>query len=61
MRAVFREGLGHYLAPNQTFDIIDDLPIQSLLPLSEIPTMPWPQGDLYKTKLPKYIDSDLLM
>jgi hypothetical protein len=35
MRAVFREGLGSIiLAPNQTFDIIDDLPIQSLLPLS---------------------------
>jgi len=63
MRAVFREGIGSIiLAPNQTFDIIDALPIQSLLPLSGDPaTMPWPEGDLVKKqKLPKYIDSDLL-
>jgi CubicO group peptidase (beta-lactamase class C family) len=63
MRAVFREGIGSIiLAPNQTFDIIDALPIQSLLPLSGDPTtMPWPKGDLIKKqKLPKYIDSDLL-
>ena len=63
MRAVFREGIGCIiLAPDQTFDIIDDLPIQSLLPISgNFATIPWPEGDLVKKqKLPKYIDADLL-
>jgi CubicO group peptidase (beta-lactamase class C family) len=63
MRAAFRDGIGCIiLAPNQTFDIIDDLPIQSLPPLTDnAATIPWPDGDLVrKQKLPKYIDADLL-
>ena len=63
MRAAFREGIGCIiLAPNQTFDVIDDLPIQSLLSLPGDPsTITWPQGDLVtKQILPKYIDTDLL-
>ncbi len=63
MRAVFREGCGCIiLAPDQTFDIIDDLPIQSLPPLSGDPSIiPWPDGDLLKKqKLPKYIDKEIL-
>ena len=40
MRAVFREGIGSIiLAPDQTFDIIDDLPIQSLPPLPGDPAI----------------------
>jgi CubicO group peptidase (beta-lactamase class C family) len=63
MRAAFREGIGCIiLPPDQTFEIIDDLPIQSLPTLSGDPaTIPWPEGDLVKKqKLPKYIDADLL-
>ena len=63
MRAVFREGIGSIiLAPDQTFDIIDSLPIQNLPILTGDPaTIPWPEGDLIKKqKLPTYIDSDLL-
>lgn len=63
MRAVFREGIGCIiLAPNQTFEVIDNLPTQSLPPLSgNTATIPWPEGDLVKKqKLPKYIDADLL-
>lgn len=63
MRAVFREGIGCIImAPDQNFERIDDLPIQSLPPLSGDPTtIPWPDGDLTKNqKPPKYIDVDLL-
>jgi CubicO group peptidase (beta-lactamase class C family) len=63
MRAAFREGIGCViLAPDQTFEIVDDLPIQNLPPLSGDPsTIPWPDGDLVnKQKLPKYIDAALL-
>jgi CubicO group peptidase (beta-lactamase class C family) len=63
MRAVFREGIGcTILAPNQTFDKIDDLPIQSLPPLpGNSTTISWPEGDLVrKQKLPKYIDANVL-
>jgi CubicO group peptidase (beta-lactamase class C family) len=63
MRAAFRAGIGCIiLAPNQSFEIIEDLPIQSLAPLPGDPaTIPWPDGDLVKKqKLPKYIDKDLL-
>jgi hypothetical protein len=53
----YLEGLGSIiLAPNQTFDIIDDLPIQSLLPLSGSICLGLKEI-WYKTKLPKYIDS----
>ncbi|MEQ9169534.1 MAG: hypothetical protein RIE55_00750, partial [Marinoscillum sp.] len=63
MRAAYREGIGCViLAPDQTFDVIDDLPIQTLPPLTgDAATIPWPEGDLVKKqKLPKYIDKDLL-
>jgi len=63
MRAVFREGIGSIiLAPDQTFDRIDDLPLQSLPPLPGNPaTLLWPEGDLIKKqKTPKYINVDLL-
>jgi len=48
MRAVFREGIGCIiLAPDQGFDVIDDLPIQTL-PIVEgdASAIPWPDGDL---------------
>lgn len=63
MRAAFREGIGCIiLAPNQDFDSIGSLPIQTLPPLSGDPaSIPWPQGDLIKKqKLPKYINPSLL-
>ncbi|MTI41400.1 serine hydrolase domain-containing protein [Fulvivirga lutimaris] len=63
MRAAYREGIGCViLAPDQTFEIIDDLPFQTLSPLSgDAASIPWPEGDLVKKqKLPKYIDKDLL-
>ena len=63
MRAVFREGIGCIiLSPDQNFEKIDDLPIQSLPPISGDPTtILWPEGDLIiKQKPPKYIDLNLL-
>ena len=63
MRTAFREGIGCIiLAPDQTFEIVNELPIQSLLPLPGDPaTIPWPDGDLVKKqKLPKYIDKVVL-
>ncbi len=63
MRAAYREGIGCViLAPDQNFDVIDDLPIQNLPPLSsDASKIAWPNGDLVKKqKLPKYIDKDLL-
>lgn len=63
MRAVFRDGLGCIiLAPDQNFEVIDQLPIQSLAPLQGDPTtIAWPEGDLVKKqKLPKYINADNL-
>ncbi|PQB05044.1 serine hydrolase domain-containing protein [Aureitalea marina] len=64
MRAAFRTGIGCViLAPDQTFDVIDDLPVQSLPPLSGDPTtIAWPEGDLVKKQtLPDYIDSGRLV
>ncbi|MEM9546438.1 MAG: serine hydrolase [Bacteroidota bacterium] len=63
MRAAFREGIGCIiLAPDQTFEILNDLPIQNLPPLPGDPaTVPWPEGDLVTKKvLPTYIDADRL-
>ncbi|MEM6299742.1 MAG: serine hydrolase [Bacteroidota bacterium] len=63
MRAAFRDGIGCViLAPNQTFEAIDSLPVEKLAPLAGDPSkIPWPEGDLVKKqKLPKYIDSKLL-
>jgi len=47
MRAAFRKGLGCVvLAPDQTFDDIDSLPILEMPPLSGDPgTLAWPEGD----------------
>ena len=48
MRAAFREGLGCViLAPDQTFDDIDSLPVLDTPPLAGDPaTIRWPDGDL---------------
>lgn len=47
MRAAFRDGIGCViLPPDQDFDDIDALPIQTLPPLEGDPaSMPWPMGD----------------
>jgi CubicO group peptidase (beta-lactamase class C family) len=63
MRAVFREGLGCViLAPDQTFEAIDDLPILETQPLPGDPaTIPWPDGDLVANEpLPAGIDAEAL-
>ena len=48
MRAAFREGIGCVtMAPDQTFDDIDDLPVLRTPPPPGDPaTIPWPDGDL---------------
>ncbi|HEX9581722.1 MAG TPA: serine hydrolase [Gemmatimonadales bacterium] len=48
MRAALREGLGCVaLAPSQTFDDLDQLPVLRTPPLSGNPAaIPWPDGDL---------------
>ena len=59
IRAAFREGIGCVImAPDQTFDDIDDLPILSTPPLEGDPaTIPWPDGDLVEDRsLPAGID-----
>ncbi|MFQ5742999.1 MAG: serine hydrolase domain-containing protein [Acidobacteriota bacterium] len=63
MRAAFREGIGCViLAPDQTFDDIDSLPILDLPPPPGDPaTIPWPDGDLIEnTSLPRGIDATAL-
>lgn len=63
MRAVFREGIGCViLAPDQTFEVIDDLPIIDTPPLEGDPAkIPWPNGDLVsKQKLLKNINVEAL-
>lgn len=63
MRAAFREGIGCVvLAPDQTLDDIDDLPLQEMLPPAGNPaTMPWPDGDLVEAvPLPDEVDSRAL-
>ena len=59
MRAVFREGIGCIiLAPDQTFDAIDQLPSLTMpLPQGDPKTMAWPDGDRVATSpLPPNID-----
>ncbi len=59
MRAAYREGIGCViLAPDQTFEDIDGLPIQSLSPLGGDPaSIPWPDGDqLSAEDLPGGVD-----
>ena len=59
MRAAFREGIGCVvLAPDQSFDDIDDLPISNMPPPTGDPaTIPWPDGDMVEdAPLPAIID-----
>ena len=59
MRAVFREGLGCIiLAPDQTFEAIDELPQMTLPPLSSDPAeIAWPDGDKVNLRpLPEAVD-----
>lgn len=63
MRAVFREGLGCVvLAPDQTFEAIESLPLLDTPPLEGNPaTIPWPDGDLVKNQpLPSEINKNAL-
>ena len=63
MRAAFREGIGCViLAPDQTFEDIDDLPEITLAPPPGDPaTIPWPDGDLVEdTGLPDGVDAGAL-
>jgi CubicO group peptidase (beta-lactamase class C family) len=60
MRAAFRDGIGCVImSPDQTFDDIDDLPIQTMPPLVGDPaTIPWPEGDLVQDEsLPAGVDA----
>ena len=52
MRAAFREGLGCViLAPDQTFEEIESLPLLDTPPLKGDPaTIPWPDGDLVTSR-----------
>lgn len=59
MRAVFREGLGcMILAPDQTFEDIEDLPELKTPPLKGDPAnIPWPDGDMLEIQsLPEEIN-----
>jgi CubicO group peptidase (beta-lactamase class C family) len=63
MRAAFREGLGCViLAPDQTFEDIDDLPILNMPPPPGDPaTLPWPDGDRVEDRgLPANVDAEAL-
>jgi len=64
MRAAFRDGLGCVImAPDQTFDDIDELPILSTPPLPGNPDgIPWPNGDLTgPINLPESVNEDALL
>jgi CubicO group peptidase (beta-lactamase class C family) len=59
MRAAFREGIGCVsLAPDQTFEDIDSLPVVDMPPPPGDPAkIPWPNGDAGQSApLPSYID-----
>ena len=63
MRAAFRQGIGCViLAPDQTLDDIDALPVQTLAPPPGDPAaIPWPDGDLVaRQALPSHIDAGAL-
>lgn len=63
MRAVFREGLGCViLAPNQSFEDIEDLPALKMPPPPGDPAkIAWPDGDMIKDQeLPPGIDAAAL-
>ena len=47
MRAAFRDGLGCVvLAPDQTFEDLEELPRLELPPAPDVSQVPWPMGDL---------------
>ncbi|HEX7051186.1 MAG TPA: serine hydrolase [Longimicrobiales bacterium] len=63
MRAAYREGLGCViLAPDQTFEDIESLPVLRMPPLAGDPdTIPWPDGDLVPdAPLPPEVDAAAL-
>jgi len=63
VRAAYREGIGCVvMAPDQTFDSIDELPRLSTPPLSGDPaTIPWPNGDKVESRpLPAGISASAL-
>ncbi len=63
MRAAFREGIGCViLAPDQTLDDIDGLPVLDLAPPPGDPAaIAWPDGDLVaESSLPPYVDPHAL-
>jgi CubicO group peptidase (beta-lactamase class C family) len=63
MRAAFREGLGCVvMAPDQTFEDIEALPILEVDPPDGDPaTIPWPDGDLLEDHhLPPNVDAQAL-
>jgi CubicO group peptidase (beta-lactamase class C family) len=63
MRAAYREGIGCVImAPDQTFENIDDLPAITMAPLAGDPaTIAWPDGDLVgDVSLPSGVDAAAL-
>ena len=63
IRAAFRQGIGCVvMAPDQTFDDINSLPMLDLpYPAMDPATTPWPNGDLVgKKRLPGNIDANAL-
>ena len=63
MRAAFREGIGCVImAPDQTVDAIDSLPVLDMpAPPGDPATTPWPMGDLLTDKsLPDGVDAAAL-
>ncbi len=63
MRAAFREGLGCIImAPDQTFDDLDNLPMVDMAPPPGDPAeIPWPNGDLLESRsLPPDVDAAAL-
>lgn len=63
MRAAFREGIGCVvLAPDQTFEDIESLPVHTMPPPEGDPsTIPWPDGDLISdASLPSGVDGTAL-
>ena len=63
MRAAFRDGIGCVMmAPDQDFDDIDELPIQTLpAPAGDPATIPWPMGDRVESmELPSGVDATAL-
>ena len=63
MRAAFREGIGCVImAPDQTLDAIDSLPVLDMpAPPGDPSTTPWPMGDMLTDKsLPAGVDAAAL-